>query len=80
MKEKVMRGYNYLVNRDLKTTKVIEKIFQLRGKNTKKSVEQIIKIVLNSIYGKSIPKPIVIDIKFIPYEKLDNYLIIVKQK
>jgi hypothetical protein len=74
MRGHVIRGYYYSGNRDHTIRKVINEIFQLRVENKKTPIEQIMKIVLNSIYGKTILKPIKSDLKFLPNEKLDQYL------
>jgi hypothetical protein len=74
MKGKVIRGYYYSGNRDPKIREVIEEIFQLRVANKKTPIEQIMKIVLNSIYGKTILKPITNDIKFVDTKKIDKYI------
>jgi hypothetical protein len=49
-KGKVIRGCYYNDNREQRIRDVIEEIFQLNVANKKTPVEQIIKIVLNSIY------------------------------
>jgi hypothetical protein len=55
-----------------KIDEVIEEIFSLSGANKKTPVEQIIKMDVNSIYGKTISKPILFDRKYITNEKLDD--------
>jgi hypothetical protein len=70
----VIRGYYYSGKRDQTIRNVIEEIFQLRVANKKTPIEQIMKIVLNSIYGKTILKPIKTELKFIPEQKVDDYL------
>jgi hypothetical protein len=74
MKGKVIRGYYYSGNRDPKIREVIEEIFQLRVANKKTPIEQIMKIVLNSIYGKTILKPITNDIKFVDTKNINRYI------
>ena len=56
----LLGGYYYHDNRDLKCQEVIQYLFEKRKefKSQKNPVEQIFKLVMNSVYGKTIMKPI----------------------
>ena len=64
---KVKRGYYYNENRDYTIRSEIRKLFDLRRKYKKEgnSLQQVIKLILNSIYGRTILKPIETKMKFI---------------
>ena len=57
---KVLRGYYYDGNRDYRIRDIIRNLFELRLKYKKEGnpLQEIIKLLLNSIYGKTILKPI----------------------
>ena len=73
---KVVRGYYYDQKRDYRIGSVIENLFQLRLKYKKEgnAIQEIIKLLLNSIYGKTILKAIEISIKFVKKDELDHYV------
>ena len=73
---KVLRGYYYDGNRDYRIRDIIRNLFELRLKYKKEGnpLQEIIKLLLNSIYGKTILKPINNSIKFIPTDKLTDYI------
>lgn len=56
----VIRGYYYKDNRDYSIQNVINEVFQLRlqYKIEENPAQELIKLVLNSIYGKTLLKPI----------------------
>jgi hypothetical protein len=64
---RVLRGYYYRDSRDLSIRGVVENLFNLRlkYKNEGNPTQEIIKLLLNSIYGKTILKPIEMDTKLI---------------
>lgn len=72
----VLRGYYYDGKRDLKIRECIQHLFELRLKYKKENnpLQEIIKLLLNSIYGKTILKPINTTIKFIQTDKLTDYI------
>ena len=72
-----IRGYYYSDKRDLSCRKVIADLFNLRlkYKNEKNPLHEIIKLMLNSIYGKTILKPINEQYKFVNKNKLNQYLV-----
>ena len=72
-----IRGYYYSDKRDYSCRKVIEDLFNLRLKYKAEHnpLQEIIKLLLNSIYGKTILKPIDETYKFISQSKLNEYLI-----
>ena len=73
---KVLRGYYYDGKRDLKIRDCIRHLFELRLQYKKENnpLQEIIKLLLNSIYGKTILKPIDTTIKFIQTDKLTDYI------
>jgi hypothetical protein len=73
---KIIRGYYFDEKRDVKIRNVIENLFQLRLKYKKEEnpLQNIIKLILNSIYGKSIMKPIVTKHKFVDENKIPSYV------
>ena len=73
---KILRGYYYDGKRDYRIRDVIKNLFELRLKYKKEGnpLQEIIKLLLNSIYGKTILKPINTNIKFIPTDKLTDYI------
>ena len=73
---KILRGYYYDGKRDYRIRDIIRNLFELRLKYKKEGnpLQEIIKLLLNSIYGKTILKPINSSIKFIPTDKLTDYI------
>jgi len=74
---KILRGIWWNgENRDLKIREVIAELFEQRAKYKKEgnSIQQVMKLIMNSGYGKSIQKPIKTDTKYIKKEKLDHYI------
>ena len=73
---KVLRGYYYDGKRDYRIRDIIRNLFELRLKYKKEGnpLQEIIKLLLNSIYGKTILKPINSSIKFIQTDKLTDYI------
>lgn len=55
---------------------VIRDLFEKRAqyKREGNSIQQVMKLIMNSGYGKSIQKPIKTDIKFIPDNKINHYV------
>jgi hypothetical protein len=72
----VIRGYYYKEKRDLSIRGVIQNLFDLRlkYKNEGNPTQEIIKLLLNSIYGKTILKPIETNVKLINKDKSDEYV------
>ena len=72
-----IRGYYYSDKRDYLCRQVIANLFNLRlkFKAEKNPLQEIIKLILNSIYGKTILKPIDEQYKFIHQSKLNEYII-----
>ncbi len=73
---KPIRGYYYNNNRDHTIRDVIEELFELRLRYKREGnpLQVIIKLLLNSVYGKCILKPIDTKTKFIPKYEKDRYL------
>lgn len=69
-------GYYYSDNRDIKCQKVIQYLFEKRKefKSQKNPVEQIFKLVMNSVYGKTIMKPINSKTKIIKKNDLEKFI------
>ena len=72
----LLGGYYYNNNRNTQCRNVIQKLFELRLKYKKEDnpLQQVIKLILNSIYGKTILKPIEHKHVFIKNENSENYL------
>ena len=75
-KIQVIRGYYYCGARDYRIGSVIENLFQLRLRYKKEgnAIQEIIKLLLNSIYGKTILKAIDTTTKFVKKEELNSYV------
>ncbi|EAX75322.1 hypothetical protein TVAG_126800 [Trichomonas vaginalis G3] len=60
VKCEVLQGYYYDGNRDMRIRDEVKKLFELRLKYKKEEnpLQEIIKLILNSIYGKTILSPI----------------------
>ena len=73
---KPIRGYYYDGKRDIKIREVIRTLFQLRlrYKCEGNPLQEVIKLLLNSIYGKTILKPINTKYKFIRNNELPKYI------
>ena len=71
-----IRGYYYKDKRDYSIRDTIEHLFNLRLKYKAENnpLQEIVKLMLNSIYGKTILKPINEKYKFIPTNQLDQYI------
>ena len=71
-----IRGYYYSDKRDYSCRHVIADLFNLRNKYKEEHnpLQEIIKLMLNSIYGKTILKPIDETYKFINKNKLNDYI------
>ena len=71
-----IRGYYYSDKRDYRCRQVIQDLFNLRleFKALKNPLHEIIKLMLNSIYGKTILKPINETYKFINKKNLNQYI------
>ena len=64
----IKRGYYYDGKRDIRIRAEVQKLFELRLKYKKEDnpLQEVIKLILNSIYGKTILKPIDSKVKIIP--------------
>ena len=71
-----IRGYYYSDKRDDSVREVISHLFNLRLKYKVENnpLQEIVKLMLNSIYGKTILKPINEKYKFVPTNQLDKYI------
>ena len=72
----IKRGYYFDEGFNTKIKELIHKLFELR-RNYKREgnpLQNTIKLLLNSIYGKSILKPTTTEIKCIPKKDLSRYL------
>lgn len=71
-----IRGYYFNEGFNTTINKFIDKLFRLRLRYQRacNPLEQTIKLLLNSIYGKSILKAIPIETKSVPKEKIYNYI------
>ena len=72
----ILKGYYWDGNRDHRIRETIKKLFQLRAEYKKQgnSIQQVIKLIMNSGYGKSIQKPIDSELKYIDESKIEHYL------
>ena len=72
----LLGGYYYSGNRDIKCQEVIQYLFEKRKefKSQKNPVEQIFKLVMNSVYGKTIMKPINSKTKIIKKSDFKKFL------
>ena len=75
-KIEVVRGYYYDGNRDLRIRNEVKKLFELRLKYKKEGnpLQEVIKLILNSIYGKTILKPIETKTRFIKDDDAIRFL------
>ncbi len=72
---RVIRGYYYDGRRDTTIQNVISDLFEMRLKYKRDGnpLQEIIKLLLNSIYGKTILKPITDTVRFIPKTDTIDY-------
>ena len=72
----IIRGYYFSDGFNSKINELIDKLFELRKryKAERNPLQSTIKLLLNSIYGKSILKPTRVEIKCIPKKDLNRYL------
>ena len=72
----IVRGYYFEDGFNSKINEFISKLFELRRKykSEHNPLQNTIKLLLNSIYGKSILKPTKTEIKCIPKKDLNKYL------
>jgi hypothetical protein len=68
---KIIRGYYWTGKKDYTIQNVVSELFEKRKEYKAKGnpLEQIYKLLLNNLYGKSIQKPIDFDFKFIKGEE-----------
>ena len=73
---KPIRGYYYDGKRDTRVRTEIENLFNLRLRYKKQGnpLQEVIKILLNSVYGKTILKPIDTKVKFINASDRKEYI------
>ena len=71
-----VRGYYYSGKRDPLCEEVIQRLFDLRLRYKKEGnpLQTIIKLLLNSVYGKTILKPIDTQLKFISLSQKERYI------
>ena len=72
----IIRGYYFNEGFNTKINDLIKILFDLRAKYKKEGnpLQETIKLLLNSIYGKSILKPIKTDTKIIDPNKLEHFI------
>ena len=72
---KIKGGLIWTTKRTHRIREVISRLFEQRAQYKKEgnSVQQVIKLIMNSGYGKSIQKPIKTDIKFIQDNKFNHF-------
>ena len=72
---KMLKGYYWTGKRDHRIRDAIKKLFDERAAKKKEgsSLQQTLKLIMNSSYGKSMQKPIKKDAKFIKKSKLNAY-------
>jgi hypothetical protein len=75
---RIIRGYRWQGTKDYSISKLIDSLFQSRKKlkAEKNPLESVYKLILNNIYGKTIQKPILTDVKYIRSEEAVNKYII----
>jgi hypothetical protein len=73
---KIKGGIYWSGNRDHSIREVIKKLYNQRAQYKKEgnSIQEVIKLIMNSGYGKSIQKPIKTDTKYINDEKFNHYV------
>ena len=73
---KLGNGYIMKGNRDYRVQEVIQKLYDLRNeyKKTKNPTQEVIKLIMNSAYGKSIQKPIKSFLQFVKKDQFDFFV------
>jgi DNA polymerase elongation subunit (family B) len=73
----IVRGYYFNEGMNTKINEFIKKLFDLRAKYKKQNnaLQITVKLLMNSIYGKSILKSIPIDTKIVSNENLDKFIV-----
>ena len=73
---KLGNGYIMKGNRDYTVQKVIQKLYDLRNeyKKTGNPTQEVIKLIMNSAYGKSIQKPIKSFMQFVKQDAFDWFV------
>ncbi|KAK8898932.1 hypothetical protein M9Y10_001224 [Tritrichomonas musculus] len=76
IKYEVIRGLYFNEGFNKRINQFVTKLFNLRlkYKKMKNPLEKTIKLLLNSIYGKSILKPMVDEVKLVKRDKLTSYI------
>jgi len=74
---KILKGYYYTGERDYTIQDTIKKLFELRKllKSRNNPLQEIIKLMMNSCYGKSIQRTIETTSKFKTQNEIDAYVI-----
>ena len=72
---KVLRGYYWTGKRDHRIRDAIKNLFDLRAEKKREGspLQETLKLIMNSSYGKSMQKPITKDMKYIQRSKLEAY-------
>ena len=75
VKYRILRGYFWDEGVDTKIREVITGIYEQRQKyqEEKNPLQEILKLIMNSAYGKTIQKFIETEIKFLPETEADNF-------
>ena len=73
---KLGNGYIMKGNRDYRVQEVIQKLYDLRNeyKKTGNPTQEVIKLIMNSAYGKSIQKPIKSFLQFVKKDQFDFFV------
>ena len=73
---KIKGGIYWTGKRDHRIREVIKKLYNQRAQYKKEgnSIQEVIKLIMNSGYGKSIQKPIKTDTKYIEDNKFNHYV------
>ena len=73
---KILNGYYFTGIKDFRIRHTITELYNMRleYKKTKNPLQEVIKLIMNSSYGKTIQKPIETTYKGKPKEKLDEYV------
>ena len=73
---KLGNGYIMKGNRDYRVQQVIQKLYDLRNeyKKTGNPTQEVIKLIMNSAYGKSIQKPIKSFLQFVKKDAFDWFV------
>ena len=72
---RVLKGYYWTGKRDHRIRSAIRKLFEERAIKKKEGnpLQQTLKLIMNSSYGKSMQKPIKKDVKYVKKSKLEAY-------